>query len=431
VRTLLKVPHFRRLLASWSIGNFADSALFLTLAVWAKDLTGSSGAAGLVFFCLGAPTLASPLFGLLADRVKRKPLLVCSNLVAAAAVMGLVAVRSPSDIWILYLVTVVYGALGSLNGAAQSGLLRTMLSDADLGPANAMFMTIDQGLRILTPLVGAGLYAIYGGPALAFVTAALLVVTAAGLLTVRVRESKPATPADAAQSEAGLRALIAGFRHLRRSSDLLSMVIGMAISLSVIGLFDSVLFAVVEKGLGRQPAFFGVLMSAQGAGSILGGITAVRVLNQLGPLRAVGLALALISASCLPFLFGSTAAALIGSVGAGAAIPWAFVALATTRQRLTPNHLQGRVASASGMSMQLPQLISTAAGAALVAVVDYRILIAGAVIVIGGAAFWLWRRPAAAPAERPAAEQVWADQLPPDRLTGSATPWYPAVADHP
>jgi len=130
VRTLLKVPHFRRLLASWSIGNFADSALFLTLAVWAKDLTGSSGAAGLVFFCLGAPTLASPLFGLLADRVKRKPLLVCSNLVAAAAVMGLVAVRSPSDIWILYLVTVVYGALGSLNGAAQSGLLRTMLSDA-------------------------------------------------------------------------------------------------------------------------------------------------------------------------------------------------------------------------------------------------------------------------------------------------------------
>lgn len=61
-----------------------------------------------------------------------------------------------------------------------------MLSDAQLGPANAMFMTIDQGLRILTPLVGAGLYAIYGGPALAFVTAALLVVTAAGLLTVRV-----------------------------------------------------------------------------------------------------------------------------------------------------------------------------------------------------------------------------------------------------
>lgn len=429
--TLLKVPHFRRLLASWSIGNFADSALFLTLAIWAKDLTSSSGAAGLVFFCLGAPTLASPLFGLLADRVRRKPLLVCSNLVAAAAVMGLVAVRSPSDIWILYLVTVVYGALGSLNSAAQSGLLRTMLSDAQLGPANAMFMTIDQGLRIITPLVGAGLYAVYGGPALALVTAALLVVTAGGLLTVRVRESKPAAPADATGSDAGLRALIAGFKHLRRSPDLLSMVIGMAISLSVIGLFDSVLFAVVEKGLGRQPAFFGVLMSAQGAGSILGGITAVRMLNRLGPLRAVGLALALISASCLPFLFGSTAAALIGSVGAGAAIPWAFVALATTRQRLTPNHLQGRVASACGMSLQLPQLVSTAAGAALVAVVDYRILIAGAVIVIGGAAFWLWRRPAAAPAESPAAEQASADQLPPDRLTGPATPLYPSVADLP
>lgn len=389
----MRVPHFRRLLGAWTVGNFADSALFLTLAVWAKDLTGSSGAAGLVFFCLGAPMLAAPLFGLLADRLRRKPLLIASNLIAAAAVLGLIAVQRPSDIWILYLVTVVYGALGSLNGAAQSGLLRTMLADDDLGPANALFMTIDQGLRILTPLVGAGLYTVYGGPALAGATSILLVITAVGLLTVRTREPRPT---GSTATDAGWTAMMAGFRHLRRVPELMSIVIGMAVSLGVIGLFDSLLFAVVEKGLGREPAFFGVLMSAQGAGSILGGITAVRLLKRLGPIRCVALGLGTLAASSIPFLFGSTAAALLGSVIGGAAIPWAFVALATTRQQLTPNHLQGRVASATSMALQLPQLTSIAVGAAVVAVIDYRILIVGSLLVIGAAAFWLWSRPAPA-----------------------------------
>lgn len=255
MRNLSAVPQFRKLVGAWTIGNFADSALFLTLAVWAKDLTGSSAAAGLVFFCLGAPMLAAPLFGLLADRVRRKPLLMWSNLISAGAVLALLMVQRPSDIWLLYAVTVVYGALGSINGAAQSGLLRTMLADEHLASANALFMTIDQGMRIVTPLAGAGLYTAFGGPALAVGTAALLVLTAAGLLAVRVHESRPDRVTDGqGRADAGWHALAAGFRHLRGTPVLLQMVIGLAVALGVIGMFDSVLFAVIEHGLGREPA---------------------------------------------------------------------------------------------------------------------------------------------------------------------------------
>ena len=391
MKELLRLGQFRRLLGAWTIGNFADSALFLTLAVWAKDLTGSSGAAGLVFFCLGLPMLAAPLFGLLADRVRRRRLLIASNLAAAGAVLGLVAVRSTSDVWILYLVTVVYGALGSLNGAAQSGLLRTMLADAQLGPANALFMTIDQGLRILTPLVGATLYALWGGPTLAVATAAMLAVTAVGLALVRVYEPRP-SPDGSGHPDTGWRALAAGFAHLRRTPQLLVIVIGLAVALSVIGLFDSLLFAVVQDGLHRPPTFFGVLMSAQGAGSILGGLTAVRLMNRLGAVRAVGVALVTMAVGSVPFLTGNVALVLVGMVSAGAAIPWAFVAMATTRQRLTPHHLQGRAAAATGLALQVPQLASTGVGAAIVALVDYRLLTVIAAVVIGLAGWWLLGR---------------------------------------
>ncbi|SDL36552.1 hypothetical protein [Nonomuraea jiangxiensis] len=55
----LASPPFRRLLGGWTIGNLADSALYLTMGVWAKDLSGSSSAAGLVFLSLAAPVVIS------------------------------------------------------------------------------------------------------------------------------------------------------------------------------------------------------------------------------------------------------------------------------------------------------------------------------------------------------------------------------------
>lgn len=390
MRELLRVPHFRRLVSVWTIGNFADSALFLTLAVWAKDLTGSSGAAGLVFFCLGLPVLLAPVFGLLADRVKRRPLLIVSNLCAAAAVLALLGVRTADDVWLLYAVTFLYGALGTINGAAQSGLLRTMLKDEHLGTANAAFMTIDQGLRVLTPVVGAALYAGFGGPALAGATAVLLTITALGLLTVRIVEPRPER-ADLPDAlvDTGFRALAAGFAHLRRTPVLVTMVVGLGVSLGVIGMFDSLLFAVVEHGLGREASFFGVLMSAQGAGSILGGVTAAWLLRKIGPLRSVGVALALIAVAGLGFLVPHVVVVLIASALAGVAIPWAFVALATTRQRLTPVALQGRSAAATNVSLQVPQLVATATGAALVGAVDFRVLTVIASVVIAMASGWV------------------------------------------
>ncbi len=123
-------------------------------------------------------------------------------------------------------------------------------------------------------------------------------------------------------------------------------------------------------------------MSVQGGGSILGGITAVRLLRRVGAVRTVGIALALFAAGSTTVLTTSTTLVVIGIFCAGAAIPWLVVAMATTRQRATPPRLQGRSAAAANMALSLPQLASIAVGAALVDVVDYRWLGAAAVVVL-------------------------------------------------
>lgn len=405
MKDLLRIGTFRRLLGGWSVGNLADSALFLTLAIWAKDLTGSSAAAGMVFFALGAPALFVPLLGLLVDRVHRKPLMVVANLVAAGAAASLVLVEDVSTLWLLYAVTVVYGALGILNASALSGLLRDLLPDDQLDEANAILSTIDQGLRIVTPMFGAGLYVLWGGRALGLGVATLLVITAIVLATVRAKESEPERETTSFWSQT-----TAGFRHLRSVPVLWQIVAVTAVAFGVVGFFDTMLFEVIEHGLDLPSAFFGVLASIQGAGSILGGVTSAKLLRRWGPQRVVGTGLGVLGFAALvaagevlgPVLLP---AMIVAVFAAGAAIPWMVVALVTTRQRLTPPRLQGRTAAATNLAMTVPQIASIATGAGLVTLVDYRIPLLAACLVLVACSATLLRAARIAPVEEAAAAE--------------------------
>ncbi len=390
MKALLAIPMFRRFAGAWTIGNLADSALFLTLSIWVKDLSGSSSAAGMVFLALGLPIVFSPFVGALADRFPRRRLLILGNAVSAGSALLLLVIAGPDGLWLIYVVAFIYGLLGILNGAAQSGLVRDMLQDEHLDSANGLLSTIDQGLRIFTPLLGAALYTLWGGGALAVGVAGALLLTAGLLLTVPVQESAPESA-----SERG------GFRHLNSIPVLWRMVVVTAIALGVIGMFNSTLFELIDKGLGKDPEFFGILMSLQGAGSILGGLTAAMLMRRVGPVRAVGFGLGLIGLAALaaatdllPFVAtqGLLLAVVLPALFlAGVGIPWIFVALVTTRQRLTPARLQGRTAAATNLVLNIPQLASIAVGALLVAVVDYRWLMLIAGLVIAGCAHSMLR----------------------------------------
>src|SRR6266700_783050 len=84
MRRLFRHRDARLLLAGESFSMFGDRAMLLVLGIWAKTLTGSSAAAGMVFFVLGLPALAGPLAGLVVDRVRRRTLMIVVDLFMAA-----------------------------------------------------------------------------------------------------------------------------------------------------------------------------------------------------------------------------------------------------------------------------------------------------------------------------------------------------------
>ena len=89
MRELLGRRDARRYLGGQALSMFGDRALWLAMGVWVKELTGSSGAAGVVFLAFVAPQLLSPLAGVLVDRLPRRPLLIATNVAAAVCLLPL------------------------------------------------------------------------------------------------------------------------------------------------------------------------------------------------------------------------------------------------------------------------------------------------------------------------------------------------------
>lgn len=388
-------PRFRRLLIGTSVSSFGDTALYLSLGIWAKELTGSNAAAGGVFLALTVPVLFGPLAGALVDRVRRRPLLIATNAVTAMVVLSLLAVRSPAELWLLYAVAFGYGCGANVMWAAQAGLLKDLLPDDQLATANAAMQTLTQGLRLVSPLAGAGIYSALGGGALAVFDAATFAVAVAALASIRVEESRPGR----AGAPAG--PFLAGFRHIRAVALLAQVTVASAVAFAVLGLYETVAFAIIDQGLHRPPSFFGVLTSVQGVGAIAGGLIASRLSRHLGEARLVGLALAAFAVGNATFTAPSAAVVLAAAVVNGAAMPWFLVGFGTAMQRYTPPGLQGRVTAASNLLVLTPQTVSIGLGAALIGLVDYRLLLVTTAVVTATAALPLLCHPAPAPAPAP------------------------------
>ncbi len=392
MRQLLAHRDARLLLAGQTLSAFGDWALLIVLAVWMKSLTGSSALAGLTFFVFAAGALAAPLGGLLADRVRRRPLMLASDCVLGASVLLLLLVHDRGDAWLIYLVALLYGVLGTVFNPARAALLRIMLPEELLADANGALSTTREGLRVVAPLAGAGLYALVGGGAVAILDSATFAASALFLARMRVPEAKPEPP-----EHHFLREVTAGLRHVWATLPLRQVVLGLAVALLVIGFAETLIFSVFAA-LGKSPSFFGVFSTIQGTGSIAGGLSAAALVRRIGEVRLVGLGLALFALADLALAVPSLPLVVVAAPVAGIGVAWAIVGFSTALQTRTPLAIQGRVSAAADLTLSVAQTTSIATGALLSTLVDYRILlVVMAVVVLATAGYLVTREQEAVP----------------------------------
>ncbi|MFF8509120.1 MFS transporter [Streptomyces sp. NPDC015492] len=353
------------------VSGFGTTAMWLVSGIWVKSLTGSDSLAALAAFALWAPVLLGPLLGTLADRVRRRPLLVALDLAAAAVLPVLLWVDSADRVWLLFAVLVLYGAQGAVHEAAEQALVATA-ADADrLGALNGLRMTANESTKLIAPLVAAGLFAAYGGGTVALLDAASFALAAGLFALMPVREERPARPV----AGNGRRETAGGARLLRGSPVLRPLVATGAFTMLLAGVNGAAVYAVVDRGLGHAPAYAGVLYAVQGAGSVLAGLLTGPLLRRMSErtLAVSGLALFSVAVGVRALPYEATALAASAVIGLG--LPWVLVAVATAVQRVAPAAAVGRVAATAHTLVMAPNALALALGAGLVALVDVRVLL--------------------------------------------------------
>ena len=370
MRELLRRRDFRLLLAGQTLSMFGDWTLLLVFGIWAKTLTGSNAIAGLTVLAMAAPGLLGPFAGVLVDRLPRRAVMIGLNLASAVVVCTLWFVHDRRQLWLLFAVAVWYGISSVMFNAAMSGLVQAMLPIDQIGLANGLLATLRQALRLVGPLIGAGLFTTAGGHWVATLDATTFVLSTAALLLLSHREAATTRTVVPFRTE-----LSAGLRHLWASPQLRALSWTTIVFSLAIGAVEPTVYALAD-GLHRPPEFIGVLVSVQGAGAILGGIGVSAAIRRVAESRLVVLGLSLIGVGIGLCAVPAVPSALAGYALIGAGLPTLTVAAATLLQRSTPNDVMGRVAASYDMIGTVPTTTSIALGAVLVAVWPYELILA-------------------------------------------------------
>jgi len=407
------------------LSGFGSGAMALVAGIWILDLTGSTSLAALAGLCVYAPVLAGPWLGGLLDRAPRRPLVMAVNLALSAVLLSLLAVRGTDQTWLIFLVSGAYGVSYVLIDAGETALLPAALSPTELGDVNGWRSSAQEGMKLVAPLAGAGLYAWRGGHAVALLSAAMPVLVAVLYAAVRLTHPQPDRPA---ARRHGMRA---GFAVLLAQRATRVTVALAAVSIAMSGFTTAANYEIVTTELGLPATFLGVLLSAQGAGSVVGGLVVGRLINRWSPVT-VGVAGTTLFAvncllRCLPWWPGSVVASVLAGVG----LPWALVAAVTAVQTYSPAALLGRVAGTANTAMFGPIALAIPLGSAAVHVGDRLTLLAAAAICLVAAVGAVHRgrlraEPAAATAlstgetARPTAPQPPTDRGQPPRAAALA-----------
>ncbi len=313
----------------------------IALAFAVIDLTGSPSDLGLVLAASFLPQIALlAVGGVWADRIPRHIVMVAADLVggAAQAAIAILLLLGQAEIWHIVVVAILSGVSAAFFMPAASGVVPQTVKPEHLQQANALL-----GLtRNSTALGGAalgGLLVAAIGPGWALAAdAATYALGACFLAFLRL----PAVPAIRRRFT---HELVEGWREVRSRTWLWVVVL----QFTVINAFSWAAFFVLgpfvaAKSLGG-PAAWGLILTAEAAGMLLGGVVALRR-RPRRPLLVGNLGILLIAAPLGALALGWHVVPIaLAAFVAGVGVEFFEVNWATTLQQEIPSEKLSRVSS--------------------------------------------------------------------------------------
>ena len=403
LRLLRDNSAFRRMYAAQLISFAGDWFATVALLGLVLELTDSASAASLVIVLqTGGFALASPITGVLADRLDRRRLMVFADFARVPVALALILVRTPDTLWICFLAVTLLAVGAALFEPTSSAAMPNLVEDEELSTANVLLGSAWGVMLAVGAALGGIVAATLGRDAAFVINAASFALS--GLLIVGIRRPFQrsrdlADQHDSAHADSGnpLDAFRVVFQFARQSRLLAALLL----SKTMFGVGTGVILMLAVFG---QEVFhagdvgIGLLYAARGVGALIGPFLARAIFTLddrglirgiLGSVFTVAIAYGLFPLS--PTIWVAALLVFFGHLGGGA--QWMLSTYGL--QRAAPDAIRGRIFSFDYGLVTLTIAASTVVAGILSenlapAVAVWTMV---ALIVVAGLAWGLFTRP--------------------------------------
>ena len=364
--SLLSNARFLRLWIGQGASFVGDAVSMVALVVLVVQVTGSASAVGGALVARLLPTIASPLAGVIADRVDRRIVLVASDLARAVLVLGLVFAR---DLATIYVLVFLMGLARTVFNPTVRAAFPSVVGGGDLTRANALISGTFSTSIMVGPALGGLLVASIGVDAAFLADAVTYLVSAILLSTVPLPH-----PRRESEEEAGfVRELRSGFGYLLGTRVPLAIVVGAFLTILTINATVPAEVFLAKETFGAGDVGYGLLVSLWGGGMVLGSAMMAVLGNRINLVLLYFLSI-FVGASAL--VGTGLAPAFILALGAltveGAATGIDNVATDTILQKRVPEAFLGRVFSIRFLAYSAGEALAYPLGGLLVDTVGPR-----------------------------------------------------------
>jgi MFS family permease len=285
--SLWQHPDFMRLWAGQTVSRLGSVVTRTAVPLVAVLVLGAGPAemAGLVIAASLAVLLVGFVAGAWVDRVRRRPLLIGSDIIRAGVLFSIPVAHALDALSMnqLYVVMFVDSCLAVVFNAAYPAYVPSLIGTDRLVEGNSKLATSSSIAEIGGPSIAGALVSAFSAPFAVLIDAFSFLASAVSLLLIRTPE--PARPVRGL--DIPLRhEILEGLQLIRRHRILYPLAIRSIIGHTA-GSFYGVLYTLfLVEELDLEPFVLGVVISAGGIGSLVGSFAAARVIRRLGLGRA-------------------------------------------------------------------------------------------------------------------------------------------------